>query len=223
MQSSFCWAILRVQLLHRIFSVVEAGRCSSANNRIVPRWIPRVRQAQKVRNQHLTLEHKGEKTNTLAVVAAVTFGAVIRSRNQNFTIGDGVSFDGQRARTSSQLAALNKYSDRLRDYCHYGDPMCAVGSNPADVYAHLDYFLEHNEEVVPWIVGKAKGITDDDVQVSHGEISSVGLFCSSTRPPPLPSSLLPLSQPTVLAELSMPNTSTPFVYHHFTPTHVIPY
>ncbi|KAH7070088.1 Alpha/Beta hydrolase protein [Paraphoma chrysanthemicola] len=93
------------------------------------------------------------------IIAAVTFGAVIRSRNQKFTIGDGVNYDGRRARTPAQLAALNRYSDRFRDYCHYGDPMCAVGSEPANVYVHLDYFLEHNAEVISWISEKAKADT----------------------------------------------------------------
>jgi hypothetical protein len=91
------------------------------------------------------------------IVVAVTFGAVVRSRDQNFTVGEGVNYDGRRARTPEQLSALQKYSSVFLDYCHYGDPMCAVGSEPADVYAHLDYFLEHNEEVSKWIAGKAKG------------------------------------------------------------------
>ncbi|KAF2623482.1 carbohydrate esterase family 5 protein [Macroventuria anomochaeta] len=91
------------------------------------------------------------------VIAAVTFGAVVRSKDQNFTVGEGVKYDGQRARTPEQLEALQKYSSVLLDYCHYGDPMCAVGSEPADVYAHLDYFLEHNQDVSKWIAGKAKG------------------------------------------------------------------
>ncbi|KAF9697643.1 hypothetical protein EKO04_004338 [Ascochyta lentis] len=91
------------------------------------------------------------------VVAAVTFGAVARSKNQNFTVGEGVHYDGTRARTPEQLEALQKYANVFLDYCHYGDPICAVGSEPANVTAHLDYFLEHNEEVSKWIVAKAKG------------------------------------------------------------------
>ncbi|KAF1829154.1 alpha/beta-hydrolase [Decorospora gaudefroyi] len=90
------------------------------------------------------------------VVAAVTFGAVVRSKYQNFTVGEGADYDGQAPRTPEQLAGLLAYSDVLLDYCHYGDPMCAVGSEPADVYVHLDYFLEHNEEVKKWVVAMAK-------------------------------------------------------------------
>lgn len=99
----------------------------------------------------------------------MTFGAVARSRNQNFTIGEGKPFDGTRARTTEQLAALNKYSDRLRDYCHSGDPICAVGSTPVDVGQHLDYFIRHNEEVLKWVTEKAKGTSG---KVSDGNTAS---------------------------------------------------
>ncbi|KAL5114613.1 hypothetical protein ACEQ8H_007518 [Pleosporales sp. CAS-2024a] len=94
-------------------------------------------------------------------VAAVTFGTVARSRNQNYTVGDGKPFDGTRARTPAQLAALNAYSDRLREYCHFGDPICAVGSQPVDVKQHLDYFLLHNDEVIAWVTEKAKASTNE--------------------------------------------------------------
>jgi hypothetical protein len=94
---------------------------------------------------------------TRKVVAAVTFGAVARSKNQNFTMSGGEEYDGMRARTPEQLAALSKYSDRLRDYCHFGDPICAVGSEPVEVMAHLNYFEQHNEEVAAWVAEKAMG------------------------------------------------------------------
>lgn len=97
---------------------------------------------------------------TTAVIAAATFGAVVRSRDQNFTVGDGKDFDGRRARTPEQLSALQKYSDVLLDYCHFGDPMCAVGSTPESVEAHLDYFVEHNAEVITYMVGMAKAATN---------------------------------------------------------------
>lgn len=121
------------------------------------------------------------------VVAAVTFGAVVRSRNQPFTIGDGKPYDGRRARTSEQLQALNKYASVLLDYCHYGDPMCAVGSEPANVYVHLDYFLEHNEEVIQRVSKLAK---------AKNEVSS-----SNTPEAPKP------SQPTTSSITGKPATT----------------
>ena len=114
----------------------------------------------------------------MPVVAAVTFGAVVRSKDQNFTVGEGVNYNGQRARTTKQLEALNTYSSVFLDYCHYGDPMCAVGSEPANVTAHLDYFLEHNDEVAKWIAGKAQGKA---VSVpNHGESASTSASASAS-------------------------------------------
>jgi hypothetical protein len=115
----------------------------------------------------------------------VTFGAVARSRNQNFTIGDGKRFDGTRARTPEQLAALDNYSDRLRDYCHFGDPICAVGSQPVVVNQHLDYFILHNEEVVSWVTEKAKASTQ---KVSDDNTSTSSVVAKSAAiPTPTPS------------------------------------
>ena len=142
-------------------------------------------------------DHTESYTDSSEVIAAATFGAVVRSRDQNFTIGDGKNFDGRRARTPSQLAALNKYSDRLRDYCHYGDPMCAVGSTPADVYVHLDYFLEHNEEVVSWVAEKAKA--------NNGKVSEED---RPSEPSPSPSSS-PSSTPSPQQVSSPAQISTP--------------
>jgi len=106
------------------------------------------------------------------VVAAVTFGAVARSKNQNFTVGDGKPYDGTRARTTDQLASLSKYSDRLQDYCHFGDPICAIGSEPQELDAHLNYFILHNEKVLDWVVQKAK--TPKAAPAQDGNASQTG-------------------------------------------------
>lgn len=137
------------------------------------------------------------------VVAAVTFGAVVRSRNQNFTIGDGKPFDGRRARTPEQLEALNKYSDVLLDYCHYGDPMCAVGSTPESVEAHLNYFLEHNTEVVEWVAKMAKA----SGQVSGSKPSKPSSSQSSSSAVIAKSAATPSQTPTSLASASGTDSS----------------
>ncbi|CAA9966221.1 Cutinase multi-domain protein [Pyrenophora teres f. maculata] len=90
------------------------------------------------------------------VVAAATFGAVVRSRDQNFTVGQGVHYDGTSPRAPDHLDALNAFSDRFLDYCHYGDPICAVGSRPAQVTEHLNYFVKHNAQVIEWIAAMAR-------------------------------------------------------------------
>jgi hypothetical protein len=211
MRSSFCWDFRRVQLLRRTSSVEGAARCLSASSQTVRRWILPVRQGRRVRI-HLPTAKRAKRTDTSPVIAAATFGSVIRSRNQNFTLAGGVDYDGQRARTPSQLEALNKYSDRLRDYCHYGDPMCAVGSTPANVYVHLDYFLERNQEVVQWIVGKAKSSSSNNNnningQVSNGSTPSTSISPSDT---PTPSSTMPTQTSTAIQSTtsSQPNASS---------------
>jgi len=95
------------------------------------------------------------------VVAAATFGAVVRSRDQNFTVGQGVDYDGTSPRAPDHLKALNAFSDRFLDYCHYGDPICAVGSLPAEVTEHLNYFVKHNTQVVQWAAAMAKASAGD--------------------------------------------------------------
>jgi hypothetical protein len=86
-------------------------------------------------------------------------------------MGGGKDFDGQRARTPDEQTALNQYSDRFRDYCNQGDPMCAVGSTPVSVYAHLSYFVEHGEEVAEWVAGKVAQ-SNDKVSSPPGQVSS---------------------------------------------------
>jgi len=115
------------------------------------------------------------------VVAAATFGAVVRSRDQNFTVGQGVDYDGTSPRAPDHLKALNAFSDRFLDYCHYGDPICAVGSLPAEVTEHLNYFVKHNAQVIQWAAAMAKASTGD----------------ASAKP----------SKPTIAVSSSSPSTS----------------
>jgi hypothetical protein len=76
------------------------------------------------------------------------------------------------------MVALSKYSDRLRDYCHSGDPVCAVGSTPVTIPNHLNYFEKHNEEVLAWVVSKATGkseqSSDDSSSTSVAAKSAAG-------------------------------------------------
>jgi hypothetical protein len=55
--------------------------------------------------------------------------------------------------------------------------MCAVGSNPPDVEAHLNYFVKHNEEVKSWVVKKAKG---EEVK-QPGESATASATTSATK------------------------------------------
>ncbi|CAN9124097.1 unnamed protein product [Alternaria sp. RS040] len=122
------------------------------------------------------------------VVAAVTFGAVVRSKDQNFTVGRGVDYDGTSARSPEHLEGLQQYSDVFLDYCHYGDPICAVGSEPQDVNEHLNYFVQHNPEVIKWVVGMAKASGDVSAKPSKPVISASSSSTSvAARPQATPS------------------------------------
>jgi hypothetical protein len=145
------------------------------------------------------------------VVAAVTFGAVARSKNQNFTVGDGKPYDGTRARTTEQLANLNKYSDRLQDYCHFGDPICAIGSTPQELDAHLNYFMLHNKEVIDWVVKKAKTPkVSSDTIVSSNAKPSESQQGNTPRPTTASSTSTPLQTSVIAKSAAMP-TTTPMI------------
>lgn len=101
------------------------------------------------------------------VVAAIVFGAVVRAKDQNYTVETSkyVDFNGQNprdfngksTRSDESLAALDNYSSILRDYCNIGDPVCAKDSEPADVARHLNYFDVYAEEAAAWVIEKASG------------------------------------------------------------------
>jgi hypothetical protein len=146
------------------------------------------------------------------VVAAVTFGAVVRSRDQNFTVGRGVDYDGTSARSPEHLEGLNAYADVLLDYCHYGDPICAVGSEPQDVNEHLNYFMQHNPEVIKWVAGMAKASGDVSEKPSKPVISASSSSTSvPARPQATPSGSAtpsPIATPTDDAVKSAQTSAT---------------
>jgi hypothetical protein len=150
--------------------------------------------------------------SSILVVAAVTFGAVVRSRDQNFTVGRGVDYDGTSAPSPEHLEGLNAYADVLLDYCHYGDPICAVGSEPQDVNEHLNYFMQHNPEVIKWVAGMAKASGDVSEKPSKPVISASSSSTSvPARPQATPSGSAtpsPIATPTDDAVKSAQTSAT---------------
>jgi len=59
--------------------------------------------------------------------------------------------------------------------------MCAVGSEPVNVYNHLDYFLEHNEEVVEWVAQMAKASSGGQVSPRNQSSASSSTSIPSTH------------------------------------------
>lgn len=106
--------------------------------------------------------------NTIPVIAALVFGAVVRSGGQDYTVeapknnefpeGENPKdYDGKHPRLPESLEALEAYSDVLRDYCNIGDPVCAQGSPGGDIKYHLDYFDKYSGEAAAWVVEQATG------------------------------------------------------------------
>jgi hypothetical protein len=97
------------------------------------------------------------------VAAAVVFGAVVRTAGEPYTasgvekLRGGTNFNGTSPRSEAHLAGLQPYSEILREYCNFGDPICAVGSVPQDVAQHLNYFKLYVEDAAEWVVETVEG------------------------------------------------------------------
>jgi hypothetical protein len=117
----------------------------------------------------------------IQVAAAAVFGNPHHTPSQPYNIGRGSSFPGNQARTPSQLASLNAYSDILADWCNFGDPVCAVGSEPVNITAHWSYYEEYSDVAAKWIVATALGLGGELDLDRTGRNQSVVLGGNSTR------------------------------------------
>lgn len=84
------------------------------------------------------------------------FRAPRRTANQTYSLGDGKDFNGTAIRTEEQLAGLEPYDGILREYCNYGDPICAPDSKPMVVEHHWSYFEKFQDEVAEWVIKLSK-------------------------------------------------------------------
>jgi acetylxylan esterase len=102
-------------------------------------------------------------TKVFPVAAAVVFGAVVRTAGEPYTasgvekLSGGTKFNGTSPRSEAHLAGLQPYSKILREYCNFGDPICAAGSMPQDVAQHLNYFKLYVEDAAEWVVETVEG------------------------------------------------------------------
>ncbi|EDU49700.1 Cutinase domain containing protein [Pyrenophora tritici-repentis] len=142
------------------------------------------------------------------VVAAATFGAVVRSRDQDFTVGQGVNYDGTSPRAPDHLKALNTFSDRFLDYCHYGDPICAVGSLPASVEEHLNYFVKHNAQVIEWVAAMAKVGAGDASAKPSKPILAVSPWSTSVAARPAAATGSASATPSLIGTMSVTRSSS---------------
>ncbi|KAH8666568.1 Alpha/Beta hydrolase protein [Xylariales sp. PMI_506] len=94
------------------------------------------------------------------IVAAIVFGDVRHTASQDYNYGNGSAIDSEFPRTSTMLAALEAYSDVLRDWCLDTDPVCAYGQTVWYLSSHLDYFDLYSDAAASWIKSVAS-LTDD--------------------------------------------------------------
>jgi hypothetical protein len=64
---------------------------------------------------------------------------------------NGSGIDGLFPRTSDQLAALDTYSDILRDWCLQTDPICTANQSNGFTAAHLSYYNIYPDAAAEWI------------------------------------------------------------------------
>ena len=143
----------------------------------------RFSSARRIATRLSTLRHRrvqtvsSSRTRTLqasltfTVVAAAVFGAAIRTAKQGYSVKGGKDFNGTALRSDEQLTALNQFGDSgvLRDYCNFGDYVCAKGSEPSALENHLNYFKKYNTEAAKWLIKTAFTTAGDNDALANFE------------------------------------------------------
>ncbi|KIW15918.1 hypothetical protein PV08_05968 [Exophiala spinifera] len=110
------------------------------------------------------------------IVAVVTMGNPRNTADQPYNLGRGSNYSGELGRSGQQLVDLNKYEDVMANWCNYGDPVCAVGSEPTNLTAHWDYYDEYSYVASEWVVATVMGYTDERLDLTlDGQNQSVVL------------------------------------------------
>jgi len=93
------------------------------------------------------------------IAAVLIFGDVRKTRGQSYNFLNGGNTDGALPRPANQLANLNGYADRMRNYCDATDPVCAGGSVVAN---HLNYFEKYTNSAAAWVQEKLAEAPETD-------------------------------------------------------------
>lgn len=115
-------------------------------------------------------EHTVDK---IVVVAAITFGNTRHTANQPYNYGNGSAIDGLFPRPATMLAALDKYSGILRDWCLQTDPICADNQPDSVLAAHLGYYDRSSNDAASWMKSVAS-LTDNSDHATVIPISISG-------------------------------------------------
>ncbi|KAF2659735.1 carbohydrate esterase family 5 protein [Lophiostoma macrostomum CBS 122681] len=121
------------------------------------------------------------------IVAAAVFGAAIRNSKQGYSVKGGKDYNGTATRSDEMLTALDQFGDAgvLRDYCNFGDYVCAKGSEPSALDNHLNYFKKYNTEAAKWLIKTSFTSTGNKDALANFDASvSASASSSSAHPTP---------------------------------------
>jgi hypothetical protein len=100
--------------------------------------------------------------NNIPVAAIIIFGDTRHVANQPYNWGSGSDIDGYFPRNSTQVANLQPYADRMRNWCVDTDPICAAQQpTKHDATDHLNYFNVDSQSAASWIRSVAS-LTETD-------------------------------------------------------------
>ncbi|GAB7326341.1 hypothetical protein MBLNU13_g10381t2 [Cladosporium sp. NU13] len=96
------------------------------------------------------------------IAAIIIFGDTRHVADKSYNWGSGSSIDGYFPRSEKQVANLQAYGDRMRNWCVNTDPICAAKQSTShDATDHLNYFNVDSQAAASWIKSVAS-LTDTD-------------------------------------------------------------
>jgi hypothetical protein len=102
------------------------------------------------------------KSDSFPVAAIIVFGDTRHVANQPYNWGSGSDIDGYFPRNATQVANLQPYADRMRNWCVDTDPICAAQQpTKHDATDHLNYFNVDSQSAASWIRSVAS-LTETD-------------------------------------------------------------
>jgi hypothetical protein len=94
--------------------------------------------------------------------------------NQPYNIGGGSNYNGTSPRSGEQLTNLNVYEDILAMWCNFGDPVCAVHTEPVNIEMHWSYYEQYTKVASEWILATVLGRTSEMLDLDlDGQLESV--------------------------------------------------
>lgn len=115
------------------------------------------------------------------VAAVLTFGDTRHTANQPANYESGAGANGLFPRPGDQLAKLEAFSDRHRDYCVDTDSICS-GADPKNpgAMSHLEYFEKFTDEAAQWVKEKlGDGVKKGDPSKTTAPVASTDVSSAS--------------------------------------------